>query len=100
MIRNGTKNQPERFFGNFLAFNLRQGFPAVSVITPGILSSGNLLDVMKVNRKTRSGESREVLLKEYFITASLIALLKRAGQEAARMNPRLKPAMHPLRIRN
>lgn len=55
---------------------------------------------MKVNRKTRSGESREVLLKEYFITASLIALLKRAGAEAARMNPRLKPALIPLRVRN
>jgi hypothetical protein len=55
---------------------------------------------MKVNRKNRNGESREVLLKEYFITASLIALLKRAGQEAARMRPRLQPEMVPLKIRN
>lgn len=55
---------------------------------------------MKVNRKNRHGESREVLLKEYFITASLIALLKRAGAEAARMNPRLRPALVPLRIRD
>jgi hypothetical protein len=54
---------------------------------------------MKVNRKTRTGESREVLLKEYFITASLIALLKRAGEEAARLNPKFKPAMIPARIR-
>jgi len=55
---------------------------------------------MKVNRKTRNGESREVLLKEYFITASLIALLKRAGQEAARMNPKFKPAMIPVKVRH
>jgi hypothetical protein len=49
---------------------------------------------MKVNRKNRNGESREVLLKEYFITASLIALLKRAGQ------PRLQPELVPLKIRS
>ncbi len=56
---------------------------------------------MKVNRKTRNGESREVLLKEYFITASLIALLKRAGEEAARMNPRHRAQeLVPLRITN
>ena len=53
---------------------------------------------MKVNRKTPTGESREVLLKEYFITASLIALLKRAGAEAARMNPRFAKPLVPLRI--
>ena len=55
---------------------------------------------MKVNRKTRSGESREVLLREYFITASLIALLKRAGEEAARLNPQFRKALVPLRITN
>jgi hypothetical protein len=55
---------------------------------------------MKVNRKTRNGESREVLLREYFITASLIALLKRAGEEAARLNPKFKPALVPVRVRN
>lgn len=42
---------------------------------------------MKIVRKTKSGESREALLKEYFITASLIALLKRVGQEAAKAVP-------------
>lgn len=46
---------------------------------------------MKIVRKNRSGESREVLLREYFITASLIALLKRVGEEAARVANR-KPA--------
>lgn len=55
---------------------------------------------MKVNRKNRHGESREVLLKEYFITASLIALLKRAGQEAARMRPAIRSELVPLKIRN
>lgn len=42
---------------------------------------------MKIVRKSKSGETREVLLKEYFINISLIALLKRVGQEAARMTP-------------
>jgi hypothetical protein len=42
---------------------------------------------MKIVRKTKSGETREALLKEYFINASLIALLKRVGQEAARIAP-------------
>jgi len=42
---------------------------------------------MKIVRKTKSGESREVLLREYFITASLIALLKRVGEEAAKAAP-------------
>ena len=55
---------------------------------------------MKVSHKTRTGERREVLLKEYFITTSLIALLKRAGAEAARFNDSLKPAAVPLRIRD
>ena len=55
---------------------------------------------MKVSHKTKTGERREVLLKEYFITTSLIALLKRAGAEAARFNESLKPAPVPARIRN
>ena len=42
---------------------------------------------MKIVHKTKNGESREALLKEYFITASLIALLKRVGQEAANAAP-------------
>jgi hypothetical protein len=43
---------------------------------------------MKIVHKTKNGESREALLKEYFITASLIALLKRVGQEAAKAAPK------------
>jgi polynucleotide 5'-kinase involved in rRNA processing len=38
---------------------------------------------MKIVRKSKTGETREVLLKEYFINASLIALLKRVGLQAA-----------------
>lgn len=51
---------------------------------------------MKVVRKNAGGKSREVLLKEYFVTASLIALLKRVGAEAARMAksaPQQEPAL-------
>ncbi len=39
---------------------------------------------MKIVRKNPNGERREALLKEYFLTASLIALLKRLGEEAAK----------------
>lgn len=42
---------------------------------------------MKIVRKNKNGERREALLKEYFITASLIALLKRVGEEAAKAAP-------------
>lgn len=42
---------------------------------------------MKIVHRTKNGETREALLKEYFITASLIALLKRVGQEAAKAAP-------------
>ncbi len=42
---------------------------------------------MKIVHKTKDGGSREALLKEYFINASLIALLKRVGEEAAKANP-------------
>lgn len=55
---------------------------------------------MKVKRKTRNGESREVLLKEYFVTASLIALLKRVGEETAKLAPRREPALVPVRVRD
>jgi hypothetical protein len=58
---------------------------------------------MKIVRKNSSGESREVLLREYFVTASLIALLKRVGEEAARVAKgkpvtRLEPAL--VRVRH
>jgi len=54
---------------------------------------------MKVTRKTRTGERREALLKEYFLSASLIALLKRVGEEAARAIPRRIPAPEPVKVR-
>ena len=34
---------------------------------------------MTIRKKTATGESRELLLKEYFLNAYLIALLKQAG---------------------
>lgn len=55
--------------------------------------------LMKIVHKTKSGETREALLKEYFITASLIALLKRVGQEAAKAAPRRAEKPVPARIR-
>ncbi len=39
---------------------------------------------MKITRIDRDGKRREALLKEYFLTASLIALLKRVGEEAGK----------------
>ena len=54
---------------------------------------------MKISRISRNGERREALLKEYFLTASLIALLKRVGEEAARSIPRRQPALVPVRAR-
>ncbi|MDP4626112.1 MAG: hypothetical protein NWT08_13355 [Akkermansiaceae bacterium] len=55
---------------------------------------------MKIVHKTKSGETREALLKEYFITASLIALLKRIGQEAAKAAPSRPEKRVPARIRH
>lgn len=57
---------------------------------------------MKIIRKTPDGQRRETLLKEYFITASLIALLKRVGEQAGRAAlqpelPELKPAVARVR---
>ncbi len=54
---------------------------------------------MKITRITRNGERRQALLKEYFLTASLLALLKRVGDEAAKALPRGSAAPIPLRVR-
>lgn len=54
---------------------------------------------MKITRKNRNGERRETLLREYFVTASLIALLKRVGEEAAKAAPPRALSMIPARIR-
>jgi hypothetical protein len=42
---------------------------------------------MKITRIDRNGQRREALLKEYFITASMIALLKRVGEQAVKVAP-------------
>ena len=39
---------------------------------------------MRIRKTTTDGESRELLLKEYFLNAYLIALLKQVGAEARR----------------
>ena len=41
---------------------------------------------MKIRKKNAAGESRELLLKEYFLNAYLIAMLKRVGEEARKFN--------------
>jgi len=43
---------------------------------------------MKITRKNAKGESRELLLKEYFLNAFLIATLKKMGEEAGKMAKR------------
>lgn len=52
---------------------------------------------MKVARKNSNGETRELLLKEYFLNAYLIAVLKRAGEEVARYTKGSAPK--PVRVR-
>jgi hypothetical protein len=39
---------------------------------------------MKITRKNAKGESRQLLLKEYFLNAFLIATLKKMGEEAGK----------------
>ena len=46
------------------------------------------IKTMKIVHKNAKGESRELLLKEYFLNAYLIAMLKRVGDEAARLRKR------------
>tara|TARA_B100001093_G_scaffold268440_1_gene256691 strand:+ start:1677 stop:1847 length:171 start_codon:yes stop_codon:yes gene_type:complete len=41
---------------------------------------------MKIQDDTARGESRELLLKEYFLNAYLIALLKQVGRSAGRIS--------------
>ncbi|MEO5915339.1 MAG: hypothetical protein ABIS50_13990 [Luteolibacter sp.] len=54
---------------------------------------------MKITRKSENGEHREALLKEYFLTASLIALLKRVGEEAAKAIPLRAAVLVPIKVR-
>lgn len=39
---------------------------------------------MKITRITATGERKEALLKEYFLTASLLALFQRVSEQAAK----------------
>lgn len=52
---------------------------------------------MKIVRKNANGETRQLLLKEYFLNAYLIALLKRVGDEAGRVSK--VPVLEPVRVR-
>jgi hypothetical protein len=52
---------------------------------------------MKVVRKNTKGESRELLLKEYFLNAYLIATLKRMGEEVAKYTRRPDPQARTVR---
>ena len=57
---------------------------------------------MKIAKKTETGETKELLLKEYFLNAYLIAMLKAAGEEVGKFTRRrevedLEPA--PIRVR-
>jgi hypothetical protein len=54
---------------------------------------------MKVVRKNAKGETRELLLKEYFLNAYLIAVLKKVGDEAARLT-KGEPRLTPVRVRS
>jgi hypothetical protein len=54
---------------------------------------------MKVVRKNAKGETRELLLKEYFLNAYLIAVLKKVGDEVAR-HTRSEPVLEPVRVRH
>lgn len=54
---------------------------------------------MKITHIGRNGECREALLKEYFLTASLLALFKRVSEEAAKVVPRRAPVLVPIKVR-
>jgi hypothetical protein len=56
---------------------------------------------MKVIKKSSTGETRELLLKEYFLNAYLIAMLKRVGEEAGKFTRREEePRLEPVPVRN
>lgn len=54
---------------------------------------------MKIVKKNTQGETRELLLKEYFLNAYLIAMLKRVGEEAGKFRRRGQPALEPAPVR-
>ena len=54
---------------------------------------------MKVSKIDRKGNRREVLLKEYFLTASLLALFKRGGDQAAKATAERATQASPVKVR-
>ncbi len=54
---------------------------------------------MKITHIGRNGERREALLKEYFLTASLLALFKRVSEEASKAVPQRAPVLVPVKVR-
>jgi hypothetical protein len=54
---------------------------------------------MKIVRKNAKGETRQLLLKEYFLNAYLIAVLKRMGDEVARYTTPAQK-LQPVRVRS
>ena len=72
-------------------------------ISVGVIDSyePNPRIIMKIVKKTAQGETRELLLKEYFLNAFLIGMLKRMGEETGKIRRRgegrLEPA--PVRVR-
>lgn len=54
---------------------------------------------MKIVKKNAQGESRELLLKEFFLNAYLIAMLKRVGEETGKIRRRGAPHLEPARVK-
>lgn len=50
---------------------------------------------MRIVKKSSQGETKELLLKEYFLNAYLIAMLKRVGEETGRIRRRGQVALEP-----
>ena len=56
---------------------------------------------MKVVQTTSTGETRELLLKEFFLNAYLIAMLKQFGTEAGKLTRRpAEPELAPIPVRD
>ncbi|NNC89890.1 MAG: hypothetical protein HKN82_15640 [Akkermansiaceae bacterium] len=55
---------------------------------------------MKIRKLNEEGESRELLLKEYFLNAYLIALLKQVGGETRRRSEEAAAKARPATAQN
>ncbi|MEM1082680.1 MAG: hypothetical protein AAGI48_01040 [Verrucomicrobiota bacterium] len=54
---------------------------------------------MRIVKKSNAGESKELLLKEYFLNAYLIAMLKRVGEETGRIRRRGQAKLDPAPVK-